>query len=122
MIPGADELIAALPFVLRRWAVDPGTVRRETIEAAFAEAKLLSAGDEHLEPAAPFYALARRPRGLAAAWTRLARLVSVTHAQRLGLTLNADPDELRGLCVRIAGGELTFVDVQQWFARKAPPP
>jgi len=117
VIPAADELIAALPFVLRRWGVDPGTVRRETIAAAFAEANLLSAGDERLEPAALFYALARRPRGLAAAWTRLARLVAVTHSQRLGLTLNADADQSRALCVRIAAGELTFVDLQLWFVR-----
>jgi len=118
VILGADQLIAALPFVLRRWGLDPRRVRREAIAAAFAEARLLAAGDEHLEPAALFYALAGRPRGLGAAWIRLTQLVAVTHAQRLGLALPADADELRSLCVRIAASEVGFEDARAWFATR----
>ena len=66
MIPSAERLLEGLPFFLRRRGVSV-RLNGALIVDALAHAELLAAGDERSEPAALFFACARRPRAFGSA-------------------------------------------------------
>lgn len=114
MIPSADRLLAGLSFALRRYRLG-GPVSEAAVRAAVAEAIELSSGDERAEPAAIFFAFARRPRVVPAGWRTVPRVLAGVHASTLGLRLDASADEIEALVTRILLREVGFPEVRAWF-------
>lgn len=119
MLPSADALSLGLAFLERRFRAGP--VSRSGIENAQREAETLADGVEADEPAALFFALARRPRVLGSLWRRGPSVVANGHAQTLGL--QPIPDELlRVVRMEIVRGRMSWLETKAWFrARWAPP-
>lgn len=88
-----------------------------TIAVALEEARSLAseAGDE---PAALFYALARRPRGLRGMWRTLTTTLTLRALASSGMTLGHSPGELDTLRVAVAMQTATYDDVRRWFAAR----
>ena len=61
MLPALDDLVEGFALYAARRRID-GTCDPRAVGAALREAEKLAAGHKHDEPAALFYALARRPR------------------------------------------------------------
>jgi hypothetical protein len=113
MIPAARSLLGGYAFAARRrgWTTSPN---ERAFGEAVEEARAL-AMEPRDEPAALFYALARRPRVLREAWPVLPALLMLNHAGRLRLYLAAGDEELDRLRVAIVVQRLTFEHVREWF-------
>ena len=124
MIPSVEEIIEGCTFVSRRLG-RTGGVSRLAVEAAVCEARELAKTPAD-EPAALFFAFARRPRAFPSGWRVLPRLLAGVHCQRAGLRLQADADELDQLRARIVVARVSFEQVKNWFLkhthRSAGPP
>jgi hypothetical protein len=95
MIPELEALLDGYLFVARRNGELARYVRRHVI-AALDEAATLSLGREADEPAALFYAFARRDEAFPPVlWNAFAERVAVGAANALGLALKADVDRVR---------------------------
>ena len=119
MIPDADAIVAAYAFVARRYRV---TVKpdRGPIQDATSEARALTV-DVTDEPAALFFALARRPRGLPGLWTSVVTVLVVNHARSLGLALAGDARDLLPLFLPVARGAFAFPELRIWFREHLRP-
>jgi hypothetical protein len=113
VIPSSHEIIEGWAFVSRRLG-RAGEVSRAAVEAAVQEARDLARAPTD-EPAALFYAFARRPRALLGGWRLMPRLLAGMHCQRVGLRLEAGADELDQLRARIIVTGVPFREVSEWF-------
>ena len=113
MIPSAAQIAAAYRFVARRYGVDaePDAL---ALEKAVKEAVALVRRQRD-EPAALFFALARRQRALPGLWTPVVGLLVSNHVRTIGLELNGDARDLLPLYVPIARGAMRFEEVLGWF-------
>jgi hypothetical protein len=120
MIPPYAAVDGAYRFLAARYGFSRG-LTEAGVRAALDEARDL-ATVERDEPAALFFALARRPRSLGGAWRVLSALVALNHAVTLGLALDATPQDLEPLYVPIASRTLGYTEVQSWFAQRTRAP
>jgi hypothetical protein len=105
-----------------RLAAEFGTEPRASeaaIRIALREADHL-ADDVYDVPAALFFALARTPRCFGA-FRAMSVLVVEWHAKTLGFKLEASPQELGDLLVRVAGRTLDYDAVKAWFGERLFP-
>jgi hypothetical protein len=94
------------------------------VVAALDEAAALSRGREADEPAALFYAFARRDQAFPPAlWNAFVERLAVGAAHALGFALkpDVDPLDLAYLCLDVAEGKLTYDSVRAWFAEHLVP-
>ncbi len=118
MLPTLDEVTAALPFLARRFGLPEATeATTRAIHAAIEEARDL-ATNEADEPAAMFYALARRPSGLREWWPAICRVLPISMLTRSDRTLRHDEDEIHRLRLGVVIGTTTLDDVRTWFAAR----
>jgi hypothetical protein len=120
MIPGAQAVADAYAFVARRYGV---TAKPDlaAIEAAVTEATSLAVRADD-EPAALFFALARRPRALPGLWTAVVGVLVLNHARSLDLAFAGDARDLLPLFVPVARGVMSFPEVSAWFETRLAPP
>ena len=119
MIPDLPEIVAAHEWLTRRYGLS-GHRDDGVLAAARDEADAL-ADSEADEPAALFFAFARRGHTLRDAWAPLTDLLVLTAVQRLGRQLAASGDELRRLRVSVAARRVSWDDVRVWFASRMAP-
>jgi hypothetical protein len=91
------------------------------VGAALREAARLSLGKEPDEPAALFYALARRPRAFGRLHGDMLVLLAAEQAHAVGRELSFAPVELDIHVIRILRGEMTFLELRGWFAARLAP-
>lgn len=85
------------------------------------EVARLAAGDESTEPAAFFFAVARRPEAMGEIWGPYPITLARNHAASMGLVLLAIDDELHDLRMAINLGGMSFEDVRDWFRARIRP-
>src|SRR5580692_295301 len=121
MLPSAAQLLSGLAFPLRRKGL-AAVLDPQAIAAVLAEAERLSGGDERVEPAALFYACARRPRVFGPASFFVVPFLAQTHANAIGLVLDVDDTELTMLHTRALRHELGFEELRDRFNNRLRPP
>ncbi|MBK8258457.1 MAG: hypothetical protein IPK82_38080 [Polyangiaceae bacterium] len=94
---------------------------RERLANALDEARALSATERNDEPAALFFALARRPRLLGAAHGRMTLHVAIAQAHALGFDLNVDAAVLELMRARVVRNAIDFAELRTWFAEHLAP-
>lgn len=119
MIPSAREVLDGWAFVARRLGLE-GSANPVAVSAAVAEARELATSESD-EPAALFYAFARRPKALPGGWRVMPRLLAGRQCQRLGLSLNATAQQTDMLRSKIVFGKLDFNQVREWFRSRTTP-
>lgn len=115
MIPRFVDFIDGYNF----WAITHGYTSGPTAGAlrdVLEEAARLAAGDPASEPAALFYALARRPEEMADGWRDFPNLVARNVAGQAGYRIEATTEELDGLRLDICLERLPFEVVRDYFA------
>jgi hypothetical protein len=123
MIPGLEAILEGYYFVARRNGELARYVRRHVV-AAIEEATALAGGREEDEPAALFYAFARRDRAFPPAlWNAFVERLAMGSAHAGGRALNpdVDPYDLAYLCLDVAEGKIAYDDVRAWFAAHLVP-
>jgi hypothetical protein len=113
MIPTPEEIAEAYVFVARRYGVS-ASPNTQLIGTATKEASVLAA-TPHDEPAALFFALARRQRAFPGLWTAVVGLLIVNHARNVGLRFEGEAKDLLPMFVPIARGSMHFEEVRAWF-------
>jgi len=113
-----EELAASIDFLARRFGLS-GYRNEATLREAAAEANALTSTDPGAEPAAVFYALARRARPLRDGWALVPDLVALNKARAAGWTFS--PEGLRALRLKVATGAAEFPEVAAWFAARKRP-
>lgn len=114
MIPSLGRFIEGFNHFARARKVVVPTTAGELAEI-LAEVAQLAAGDETCEPAAFFYALARRPEVMGPLSGRFAVRVAHNHAIGLQRALRATDEELDELRMGIQLDDLPFEAVREWF-------
>ncbi len=114
MIPTLPEVIAAHEWLTRRYGLS-GYRSDAVLAAAREEAEALADGTTD-EPAALFYAFARRGHALRDAWAQLTDLLALNSLHSIGFDLTAASGELRSLRAAVASRRAAWRDVSQWFA------
>jgi hypothetical protein len=123
MIPRLETILDAYYFIARRNGELATYVRRHVV-AALDEATTLSRGREADEPAALFYAFARRDQAFPPVlWNAFVERLAVGSAHSIGLALkpDVDPFDLAYLCLDVAEGKLEYDGVRAWFATHLVP-
>jgi hypothetical protein len=120
MLPELADLLDGFELYAKRRRASPARNER-AIGAALVEAARLAHGNEHHEPAALFYALARRPGAFGKLHGEMLLLVAAEQAHAAGLELRFEPIELQLHRLRIVRGEMTFVEPSDWFADRLQP-
>jgi len=115
MIPGCESFLAGLRFYARRHGL-PARYDQPTIAEALAEAAHLATAESD-EPAALFFACARRSRAFAGNAGRIVPFVVRSHLESLGLPLTMDDIELEILRARVLLGAIDFEELRARFAR-----
>lgn len=115
MIPDAEALGRGLRFWTLRRGLPP--VADAVVKTAREEAAALAC-DERSEPAAVFYAFARRPRGLSGGWRQLPVLLAMNQASSLGFELDTDALALADLVMAVVLREMDFEAVRAWFDQR----
>lgn len=114
MLPSADEVIAPLPFLARRFGLPDATATTmRTIAVDLDEARAL-ATDPRDEPAAIFHALARRARGLGPWWGLLPRYLAQASTPA-DSSFPSDRSDMVRMRTRVAMQTATFEDVRRYF-------
>jgi hypothetical protein len=120
MLPSPDELLRGLEFFARR--LEPQAKFDVSMLAdVLHEADALSAGRVEDEPAALFWACARRPRALAGMAHELVPLVAQNFANHVGLALDVEAIELDILRLRILRSAIAWDELRGWFAARLRP-
>jgi hypothetical protein len=91
------------------------------LAGAIEDATSLARDHEPDEPAALFYALARRPRAFGKEHDRVVVHFTVEHARVLGLALTVDVAVLELLRARIMHRAIDFAELRGWFAAHLVP-
>jgi hypothetical protein len=120
MLPSTDVFVAGLTFYARRRGL-PAHYDVVAIDGALAEAERLAAGRERDEPAALFYACARRSRAFSGAAEHLLSLAARRHAASMGLELALDDVVFAILHARILYGAITWDELRADFEAKLGP-
>ena len=116
MIPSLEQVIGAHTFIARRY--DLRSPRNDAaLDLAQREATSLAA-DANDEPAALFFAFARRGKALGDAWALLTDLLTLNQIASLGLRFVEERSDLRPLRTSIAQRAVSFPDVREWFAAR----
>ena len=116
MIYDPDALLALVAHFAEREGV-PVPVNRTTLRAIVVEAGRLAAGQAADEPAALFYASARRARLFGKVATPFLDAVGGVQADRVGLRLDATPLDIVLLRGQIAFDAVGWEEVRESFAR-----
>jgi hypothetical protein len=119
LIPSAHRLIVGYQFVARRSRLEP-EVNVNALNAALAVAQRLVTTPED-EPAALLFSFARHPEAFPHGWRAMTNVTVKQQAQSLGFQLDARADAIDALCTRVANGEATWLDVQEWVKRRLSP-
>ena len=119
-LPAFEVILAA------EWARRCARVPRHLYEPPSPEAVRLALDEASNEPpddqpAATFYALARRPSGIKTAWRLMLALLAKRHANRCGFELLASNDELDALRLAIVVQRLPYEHVRDWFRERLRP-
>jgi hypothetical protein len=120
MLPALDDLLEGFSRYARRRQREP-LCDAKAIGAALREAERLAEGNEHDEPAALFYALARRPRAFAKLHGDMLVLLAAEQARAVGLELGFVPIELDIHIIRILRRQMTYPELRGWFAARLAP-
>lgn len=119
MIPSGETFIAGLRFFARRHRL-PATYDEPSVRDALSEAARLSAS-EHDEPAALFFACARRSRAFGGTAGRLLPFIVRSHAAHVGLDLRLDDLELEILRARVLLAAIEYAEIRARFRSTAAP-
>lgn len=117
MLPSPERLLEGLAFFARRHT-PPARAEEEAITAALAEAERLADGREEDEPAALFFACARRSRMFGALAREFIPFVARRHALAAGSSLVADDVVLDILRTRVLLGAMTFDELRSDFTER----
>jgi hypothetical protein len=120
MLPAPDDLLQGFARYAERRRRE-AACDAKAVAAALREAAKLAQEHEPSEPAALFYALARRPRAFGALHGDMLVLLAVEQARAVGLELGFTPIELEIHVLRILRGEMTFPELRGWFAARLRP-
>jgi hypothetical protein len=117
MLPALDDLLEGFALYAERRGREALCYPR-TIAAALREAAKLARDGEHDEPAALFFALARRRRAFGLLQGDMLVLLAVEQARANGLELSFVPIELDIHALRVLRGEMTFLELRGWFSAR----
>ena len=120
MLPDLEALLAGYALYAKRSGFAPDRDEGRLADA-LREAAALALGREEDEPAALFFALARRPRVFGKAHGRMTLHLTVEHACSLGLALQTDVAVLELMRARILRQAITFEELRAWFAAHLAP-
>jgi hypothetical protein len=117
MLPELADLLDGFELYAERHGAAP-TRSDRAVGAALREAAELARGSERDEPAAIFYALARRPRAFGEMHGEMLLLLAVEQAHSIGLDLSFEPVALQIHRLRIVRAEMSFPELRDWFAAR----
>ena len=120
MLPELADLLDGFELYAQQHGVAPMREER-AIGAALREAKRLARENERDEPAALFFALARKPGAFGKLQGEMLLLLAAEHAHAIGHELQFEPIELQIHRLRIVRGEMTFLELRGWFAARLRP-
>jgi hypothetical protein len=120
MLPELADLLEGFELYAERQGMAPARNER-AVGTALREAAELAHGSEHDEPAALFYALARRPRAFGGLHSEMLFLSVVEQAHAVGLNLVFEPIVLQIHRLRIVRGDMSFPELRDWFAARLEP-
>lgn len=120
MLPDLEALLEgyALYAKQNRFVPDRDGTR---LADALREAEALADGVENDEPAALFFALARRARVFGRAHGRMTLHIAVEHARALGFAFTVDVAVLELMRARILREAIAFEELRGWFAAHLAP-
>jgi hypothetical protein len=120
MLPELADLLDGFELYAERRGVAP-TRNDHAVDAALREAADLARSSESDEPAALFYALARRPRAFGEMHGEMLFLLAVEQAHAVGLDLTFEPVALQIHRLRIVRGQMSFQELRDWFEAHLEP-
>ena len=120
MLPDLEALLAGYALYAKRNGFAPDRDEARLADALY-EATALALGCEKDEPAALFFALARRPRVFGKAHGRMTLHLTIEHAGALGFTLTTDVAVLELMRARILRDAIKFEELRSWFAAHLAP-
>jgi hypothetical protein len=120
MLPGLPRLLAGYELFAQRNRFSPAR-DEAALASALEDAAALVQGQEPDEPAALFYAFARRPRAFGKEHGRVVVHFTVEHARVLSFALTVDIAVLELLRARVVRGVINFAELRDWFAAHLTP-
>lgn len=120
MLPDLEALLAGYALYAKRSGFAPDRDEARLVDALH-EATALALGREKDEPAALFFALARRPRVFGKAHGRMTLHLTIEHARALGFALASDVAVLELMRARIFREAIDFEELRDWFAAHLAP-
>ncbi len=114
MLPSLDGLVEGFAYIARRERRKL-QLDKAAIAEALSEAKRLAGGHERDEPAALFFACARRGRAFGGL-SRALPLFVRNQARAVGLELQANDTTLSVVQTRVACGAIEWEELRAWFA------
>lgn len=120
MLPAPPGFTSGLRLLARRRGLALFAREPELVEL-LREAQALAAGREEDEPAALFFATARRGRLLGPIAPLAIALVAREQARAVGFELEANDTELAFLRLRVVKGAIGFDELAAWFGPRLRP-
>jgi hypothetical protein len=120
MLPALETLLEGFTRYAQRRKGEASCDAR-AVGAALREAAKLAEGHAPDEPAALFYALARRPRAFGRLHGDMLVLLAAEQARAVGLELGFTPIELDIHAIRVLRDEMTFLELRGWFSARLTP-
>jgi len=120
MLPGPAAFASGLRLLARRRGLAL-FAREQDLVDLLREASLLAAGTATDEPAALFFASARRGRILGPVALLAIPLVAREQARVMGFELDVDDAELALLRLRVVKSAIDFDELKDWFAARLRP-
>jgi hypothetical protein len=120
MLPELGALLAGYELYAKQNRFPPDRDEPRLADA-LREAGALASGHEEDEPAALFFALARRPRIFGKAHGRMTLHVTVEHARAFGLAFTTDAAVLELMRARILRQAIAFEELRDWFTLHLTP-
>ena len=121
MLPALETLLEGFARYARRRHRGEIACDARLVGAVLREAEKLAEGREPDEPAAMFYAIARRPRAFGRLHGDMLVLLAAEQARAVGLELGFVPIDLDIHALRILRGEMSFLELRGWFAARLTP-
>lgn len=121
MLPRLDAFLAGVRLFARRRHPRPVAFNEPVLADALTHAGQLAERGEQDEPAALFFACARRSRAFGAASHELLPIIARNHARGLGFRLDIEDIELAILHARVLLGAISFEDLRETFAAALRP-
>lgn len=119
MIPSAHALVTGYVFLARRYGLTR-PARHDLVADAVTHAQQLAEKDVD-EPAALFYALARRQGAFPGLWTLATALYAFNHAPTVGLRVRSPLTQTRPLFLPVLTNALPYEAILKWFAERHEP-